>query len=123
VYNGSKSFERRLLLKKHLLFPTVSIFVILAVFGWLLYRAFNDTLFSGSDTTMLLVIPCFIIIWNSKKRAIFPLYGAFLLAAAICTALESIQTEQPSIYLLITLLIGTLLLPIETFIKTVKKQK
>ncbi|QXE01608.1 hypothetical protein [Terribacillus sp. DMT04] len=110
-------------MKKHLIFPSVSIFVILAVFGWLLYKAFTDMSFSGSDTTMLLVIPCFIITWRSKEQAAFSLYGAFLLVTAICTALESFQTEQPSIYLLITLLVGTLLLPIQILITTAKKQK
>jgi hypothetical protein len=123
VYNVIKSFERRLLLKKHLIFPSISIFVIIAVFGWLLYKAFTDRTFSESDTTMLLLIPCFIITWSSKNTATFSLYGAFLLVTTICTALESFLTEQPSIYILMTLFVGTLLLPIQTLITTAKKQE
>lgn len=110
-------------MKKHLLFTIGSLVLALPIYSWLLYKAMQGLEFTQSDMWTSLIVPLYVIGWTSSKEQGFSAYDLFLLAAAICTALDIFLNAHPSTFLLATTLIGTLILPTEYLVRAAKKQE
>ncbi|MFJ6413524.1 hypothetical protein [Terribacillus sp. AE2B 122] len=110
-------------MKKHLLFTICSFILTIPIYSWLLYKATSESAFTQSDMWTSIIVPLYVIGWTSSREKGFSAYDLFLLTAAICTALDIYLHAQPSIFLLITTLIGTLILPLQYIIRAAKKQE
>ncbi|MEC0301733.1 hypothetical protein [Terribacillus saccharophilus] len=109
-------------MKKYLLFPIGSVVLTIPIYSRLLYKANSGLELSQSDVWTSLLVPLFVIGWMNSKKKGYSAYNLFLLTSAICTALEIHLSAYPSIFLLTTTMIGTLILPVQ-YIWTTKKQE
>jgi hypothetical protein len=123
VYTERKSYrEGDFSLKMPLLYNICSLVLTIPIYSCLLYKAFSGSAFTHSDMWATIIVPLYVIGWTSVREKKFSAYVFFLLAASTCTALDIYFYAYPSIFLLITTMIGTLILPLQT-IWTAKKQE
>ncbi|MFP7477097.1 hypothetical protein [Terribacillus saccharophilus] len=109
-------------MKMPLFFTVCSFVVTLPIYSWLLYKAISGTVFTHSDMWVSIIVPLYVIGWTSIREQKFSAYEFFLLTASICTALDIYFYAYPSIFLLVTTMIGTLILAMQ-YSWSAKKQE